>query len=166
VVVNLYPWVILLHVVGAFMFAASHGVAIWMAIQISRERDRARMGALLDLSSLSLGGVYTGLVLLLIGGIWGGIIGNWFDKVWIWAALVLLIAITVVMYLVATPYFRTLRGALGIKSQYGPKDAPDPVALPDSEVVALAQRSPVAILSAVGVGGLLLILWLMVVKPF
>jgi hypothetical protein len=164
--VNVYPWVILLHVIGAFMFAASHGVAIWMAIQISRERDRTRMAALLDLSSLSLGGVYTGLLLLLIGGIWGGIIGNWFDKLWIWGALVLVIGISVVMYTVATPYFRTLRDALGIKSQYGPKDAPDPVPLPDAEVVALAARSPVGILSAVGVGGLVIILWLMVVKPF
>ena len=163
---NLYPWVILLHIIGAFMFAASHGVAIWMAIQIAHERDRTRMAALLDLSSLSLGGVYTGLLLLLIGGIWGGILGNWFGSLWIWLALGLLIVITVVMYLVATPYFRTLRGALGIKSQYGPKDAPDPVPLPDAEVVALAARSPVAVLSAVGVGGLVIILWLMVVKPF
>jgi hypothetical protein len=163
---ELYPWVILLHIIGAFVFAASHGVAIWMAMALSRERDRTRMAALLDLSSASLGGVYVGLVLLLIGGIWGGLIGNWFQALWIWAALVLLIAITVVMYLVATPYFRSLRAAVGIKSQYGPKDAFEPVPLPDAEVVALAARSPVAVLSVVGVGGLVTILWLMVVKPF
>jgi MFS family permease len=163
---DLYPWVVLLHIVGAFVFVASHGVAIWMTIQISRERDRTRMAALLDLSAASLGGLYTGLLLLLIGGIWGGILGGWFGRLWIWLALVVLIGITVVMYLVATPYFRTLRGALGIKSQYGPKDAPEPVPLPDADVVALAARSPVAVLSAVGVGGLLLILWLMVIKPF
>ena len=163
---NLYPWVILLHIIGAFTFAASHGVAIWMAMQLSRERDRVRMAALLDLSAASLGGLYVGLLLLLIGGIWGGLIGNWFASLWIWAALVLLIAITVVMYIVATPYFRSLRAAIGIKSEYGPKDAPDPVALPDAEVAALAARSPVAVLAAVGIGGLVIILWLMVVKPF
>jgi hypothetical protein len=163
---DLYPWVILLHVIGAFMFAASHGVAIWMTMVLPRERDRTRMAALLDLSSASLGGVYVGLVLLLIGGIWGGIMGSWFGSLWIWVALVLLIAIAVVMYIVATPYFRSLRDAIGIKSQYGPKDAPDPVALPDADVVALAARSPVAVLSVVGVGGLVIILWLMVVKPF
>jgi predicted lipid-binding transport protein (Tim44 family) len=163
---ELYPWVILLHIVGAFIFAASHGVAVWMALQISRERDRVRMAALLDLSAASLGGLYGGLVLLLIGGIWGGLIGNWFGSLWIWLALGLLIAIAVAMYIVATPYFRSLRAAIGIKSQYGPKDAPEPVPLPDAEVVALAARSPVAILSGVGVGGLVVILWLMVVKPF
>src|SRR5215208_6713113 len=87
---ELYPWVILLHIVGAFVFAASHGVAIWMTMQLSQERDRVRMAALLDLSAASLGGLYLGLVLLLIGGIWGGLIGNWFESLWIWAALVLL----------------------------------------------------------------------------
>jgi hypothetical protein len=33
-------------------------------------------------------------------------------------------------------------------------------------IAAIASQGPVAILSAVGVGGLLIILWLMVVKPF
>jgi hypothetical protein len=164
--VDLYPWVVLLHIVGAFVFVASHGVAIWMAIQISRERDRIRMAALLDLSAASLGGLYVGLLLLLIGGIWGGILGGWFGRLWIWLALGLVIAISVAMYAVATPYFRSLRAAVGIKSQYGPKDAPEPVPLPDAEVIALAARSPVAVLSAVGVGGLVIILWLMVIKPF
>src|SRR5215208_6335049 len=132
---DLYPWVILLHISGAFLFAASHGVAIWMAMQIARERDRTRIAALLDLSSASLSGLYLGLVLLLIGGIWGGLIGNWFGRLWIWLALGMVIAISVVMYMVATPYFRALRAAVGIKSRYGPKDAPEPVALSDGEVV-------------------------------
>jgi hypothetical protein len=162
----LYPWVVLLHIVGAFLFAVSHGVAIWMVIQLPRERDRSRIAALLDLSSASLGGLYLGLVLLLVGGIWAGLIGAWFAKIWIWLALVLVIGISVVMYLAATPYFRELRAAVGVRSQYGPKDAPDPVPQSDAEVAAIAARSPVAVLSAVGVGGLVIILWLMVVKPF
>src|SRR5688572_20338671 len=46
VAMNIYPWVILLHIIGAFMFTASHGVAIWMTMVLSRERDRTRMAAL------------------------------------------------------------------------------------------------------------------------
>jgi hypothetical protein len=162
----LYPWVVLLHIVGAFLFAVSHGVAIWMVIQLPRERDRSRIAALLDLSSASLGGLYLGLVLLLVGGIWAGLIGDWFAKIWIWLALVLVIGISVVMYLAATPYFRELRAAVGVRSQYGPKDAPDPMPQSDAEVAAIAARSPQAVLSVAGVGGLIIILWLMVVKPF
>jgi hypothetical protein len=162
----LYPWVVLLHIVGAFLFAVSHGVAVWMVIQLPRERDRSRIAALLDLSSASLGGLYLGLVLLLVGGIWAGLIGDWFAKIWIWLALVLVIGISVVMYLAATPYFRELRAAVGVRSQYGPKDAPDPMPQSDAEVAAIAARSPQAVLSVAGVGGLIIILWLMVVKPF
>jgi hypothetical protein len=163
---ELYPWIVLLHIVGAFIFVASHGVAIWMVMLLPRQRDRTRMAALLDLSSASLGGLYVGLLLLLVGGIWAGIAGNWFGRLWIWVALGVFIVVAVAMYAVATPYFRTLRGAVGVRSQYGPKDAPDPVPLPDAELQALAARSPVAVLLAAGVGGLVIILWLMVVKPF
>ena len=46
------------------------------------------------------------------------------------------------------------------------KTDPDPVPLSDEEIHAIVERTPVAILSAIGVGGLVIILWLMVVKPF
>jgi hypothetical protein len=163
---EIYPWVVLLHIVGAFIFAISHGVAVWMAIQLPRERDRNRIAALLELSSASIGGLYLGLVLLLIGGIWAGIIGGWFARLWIWVALVLLIAITVVMYVVATPYFKALREAVGILPQGAPKDAPGQPQRSDAEIAAMAARSPQAILTSVGVAGLVIILWLMVLKPF
>ena len=161
-----YPWIVLLHIVGAFIFVASHGVAIWMAIQISRERDRTRIAALLDLSSASLGGLYVGLLMLLVGGIWAGLLRDWFKFGWIWLALGLLVAITILMYLIATPFFGQLRTALGQRTMQTKKDAPDPVPLSDAEVQAIAARTPVSLLTAIGVGGLLIILWLMVVKPF
>ena len=163
---ELYPWVVLLHVVGAFMFVASHGVAMWMVAEMPRQKDPKRIGALLDLSSASLTGVYVGLLLLLVGGIWAGIAGGWFGKLWIWVAIVVLIAIFVAMYLVATPFFKSLRIALGQRTMGLAKDAPDPTPAPDAEVLAIAARTPVAALSAIGFGGLLVILWLMVVKPF
>jgi hypothetical protein len=161
-----YPWIVLLHIVGAFLFVASHGVAIWMTVQISRERDRSRITALLDLSSASMTGLYVGLLLVLVGGIWAGIMGDWFRRVWIWLALGLLIAISVVMYVVATPFFKELRAAVGQRTMGLPKDAPDPIPLPDHEIAAIAARTPVNVLAGIGFGGLLIILWLMVVKPF
>jgi hypothetical protein len=161
-----YPWLVLVHIVGAFIFVASHGVAIWMVMQIKRERDRNRIAALLDLSSASIGGLYIGLLLLLVGGIWAGLMADWFKYGWIWLALGLLIAISVLMYLIATPFFSRLRAALGQRSMQMKKTEPDPVALSDEEVQAIVQRTPVASLAGIGVGGLVIILWLMVVKPF
>jgi uncharacterized membrane protein len=161
-----YPWIVLLHVIGAFVFVGSHGVAIFMAVRLSRERDRSRIAALLDLSSASMAALYVGLLLLLVGGIWAGIVGDWFRFGWIWLALGILVAVTVVMYLVATPFFKELRAAIGQRTQGLPKDAPDPVPLSDGEIAALAVRTPVNVLAGVGFAGLLIILWLMVVKPF
>jgi hypothetical protein len=163
---NFYPWIVLIHIVGAFLFALSHGVALWMVYQLPREKERSRIAALVDLSGASIATMYTGLLLLLIGGIWAGIVGNWFSRGWIWAAIAVLVAVVVVMYAVAAPYFRKLRIAVGAAGPYARKGQAQPDPLPDADVVALAGQSPVAILSAAGFGGLVIILWLMVVKPF
>jgi hypothetical protein len=162
----MHQWIVLLHIVGAFIFIAAHGVAMFMVNEIPKQRDSRRIAAMLDLSSTSLVGVYVGLLLLLIGGIWAGIDGGMFGRAWIWAALVVLVAIIVVMYLVATPFFKELRTALGQRTQGLAKDAPDPTPLPEADILAIAARTPVAVLTAVGFGGLLVILWLMVLKPF
>jgi hypothetical protein len=160
----MYPWIVLLHVVGAFLFVLSHGVSAWMAMIIRGEKDRARIGTLLDLSSYSMGGLYVGLLLLLVGGIWAGIYANHFGRGWIWAAVGLLVVIIVVMYAVASPYFVRLRGAVGMPIRGKPAD---PALLAsDEELAAMTARAPVVPILVVGFGGLLLMLWLMVVKPF
>lgn len=162
----MYPWIVLLHIAGAFMFAMSHGVAMWMLSELPKQRDPRRISALLDISGASLNGVYVGLLLLLVGGIWAGIDRGWFRFGWIWAAIVVLVAIVLAMSVIATPFFKRLRLATGQRVMGYPKDAPDPTPLPDAEILVIAARTPVAILSAVGFGGLLVILWLMVLKPF
>jgi hypothetical protein len=162
----MYQWIVLIHIVGAFVFVLSHGVAVFVAYELPKQRESGRIVALLDLSGTSLNGAYLGLLLLLIGGIWAGIYNDWFKFKWIWAALVVFVVITVVMYVVATPYFKRLRIAVGQRAMGYPKDAPDPTPLDEAEILAIAAKSPVAMLSAVGFGGLLIILWLMVLKPF
>jgi hypothetical protein len=164
--ISMYEWIVLLHIVGAFVFVLSHGVAVYMVNELPKQRDSRRIMALLDLSSTSLTGVYVGLLLLLIGGIWAGVYGGHFSRLWIWAAIAVLVAIIVAMYAVATPYFKRLRVSLGQRVMGTPKDAPDPVPLGEAEILAIAAQAPVAVLSAVGIGGLLIILWLMVLKPF
>jgi hypothetical protein len=161
----MYLWIVLLHIAGAFLFALSHGASAWMAMLIRRERDRARIAALLEVSQASIGGVYVGLLLLLVGGIWAGIAGDHFGRGWIWASLVVLVVIIAAMYSIATPYFGRLRKAVtGVAAQ---RNGPEPPVLAsDADVAALAARAPVLPLLGVGLGGLLIILWLMVLKPF
>ena len=158
-----YTWIVLLHVVGAFVFILSHGVSAWMTLAIRGERDRTRISALLDLSQMSLGGAYVGLLLLLIGGIWAGIYGNHFSRGWIWAAIAVLVAVIVAMYAIATPFFAKLREAAGRPAR---GNAPTVAPASDGDLAALAARAPAVPLLGAGVIGLLILLWLMVVKPF
>jgi len=162
----MYLWIVLLHIVGAFLFVISHGASIWVVNVLRRETDARRAAALADLSSASLTAAYIGLLLLLVGGIWAGIYNDWFKFGWIWAALGVFAAVTVAMYVIATPFFKRLRLALGQRVQGMPKDAPEPVQAPDAEILAITASAPANLLNAIGFGGLLIILWLMVLKPF
>ena len=160
---DFYPWFVFAHILGAFVFAASHGVSIWLAVQLGREREPARIRALIELSTRSFGGLYAGLILLLVGGVAAGVMGGHFARLWIWIALGLLIAITVAMYVIATPYFLRLRTAVGAPTRGAPETLPT---VTGEELEALVARNPAAILAAIGVVGFVVILWLMVFKPF
>ena len=162
----MYPWIVLLHVVGAFLFVIAHGASAWAVNVIRRETQVPRIAALVALSASSLTLAYVGLLLLLVGGIWAGIYSDWFRFGWIWAALGAFLAIAILMYAIATPFFKRLRIALGERVMGMPKDAPTPAPAPDGEILAIAGAAPANVLNLVGLGGLLVILWLMVLKPF
>ena len=63
---------VFLHVLGAFMFAAGHGVSMFVVFQARKEKDRSRLAALLDLSGWSLAVAGIGLLVILISGVVAG----------------------------------------------------------------------------------------------
>jgi len=164
--VDLYPWIVFTHVAAAFLFVMGHGASMWTSDQIRRERDPARIRVLLELSSRSLGLVYGSLIILLIAGITAGIMGNWFSKGWIWAAIVVLVAIIVLMYGLASRYYGRVREAVGLRGYQTPKDAPDPTPVSPEELALLVDSRRPDVIGLVGVIGLLILLWLMMFKPF
>ena len=66
-----YPW--------RFAFVFAHGASALAAFRIRATRDPVQIRTLLDVSSLAIGVMYIGLLLLLIGGIAAGIVGDHFD---------------------------------------------------------------------------------------
>jgi predicted integral membrane protein DUF2269 len=160
----MYSWWVYLHILGAFAFVFAHGASALAAFRIRATRDPVQIRTLLDVSSLAIGVMYIGLLLLLIGGIAAGIAGERFDEGWIWAALVILIVIIVAMYAMATPFYGQLRVAAGARAKDSKVD-PNPV-VNQSDIDALAGSNRPAVLLAIGAIGFLLILWLMVLKPF
>lgn len=160
---TLYPWLVWVHIVGAFLFALGHGTSAVVSFKVRGERDRSRIAALLELSQTSQGAMYVGFALLLIGGIAAGIVGQWFDQLWIRAAVAVLVVVTFAMYGIASSYYGQLRGALG-DTRYQRKGATVAVAS-DAELVAMLRSRRPEALALIGGLGLAIILWLMVFKP-
>jgi len=161
-----YPWIVFIHVAAAFLFVMGHGASMWASDQIRHERDAVRITTLLELSGRSLGLVYGALLTLLIAGIAAGIMGGHFARGWIWAAIAVLVAIMVLMYALASTYYRRVREAVGIRTPQTPKDAPDPTPVSAEELAALVDNHRPDVIALVGIVGLLVLLWLMRFKPF
>ncbi|HEV8545406.1 MAG TPA: hypothetical protein VGQ64_03880 [Candidatus Limnocylindrales bacterium] len=161
-----YPWVVFVHVAAAFFFVMGHGASMWVSDQIRHERDATRIKVLLEMSSRSLGMVYGSLLALIVAGIVAGIMGGHFARGWIWAAIAVLVAITVLMYALATRYYGRVRAAVGIRPYNAPKDAPDPNPVSAEELAALVDSRMADVIGLVGIVGLLILLWLMILKPF
>ena len=159
-------WIIFLHVLGAFMFVAGHGVSMFVVYQVRHESDRTRLAALLDLSGRSLTAAFIGLLLLFVSGIVAGIVlGSW-GRTWLWVALVLFIVIALVMTPVGSNYLWNIRAALGQRPRNAKPNDPDPVPATDAELAALRANRRPELLLLLGAGGFVVILWLMMFKPF
>ena len=159
-------WIVFLHVLGAFMFVAGHGVSMFVVFQVRRERDRGKLAALLDLSGWSLAVAGIGLLILLISGIVAGIVLGSFGRAWIWVSLVLLVVIGGLMTPVGGAYLRALREAIGQRPGNAKPGDPDPVPVGDEQLAALQATNKPEVLLLLGAGGFVVILWLMMFKPF
>jgi hypothetical protein len=139
-------------------------VSVAVGLRLRGVRSREQVAALLELSGMAIGGLYVGLLLLLVGGVWAGFAGDHWGRLWIWAAIGVLVFVTVAMYSIATPFYGRMRAAAGVLTdpkqlaRYG-EFAPD-------ELARMGASSRPIWLAVIGGIGLLVILWLMVVKPF
>ena len=162
----MYQWILLIHILGAFVFAFIHGASTKVIFRLRRESDPIRMAALLDLSSDYLGLMYISLLVMLAGGIGVGYFGDWFLSIWLWLSLGLLVVIVFTMYFMATIPLNRVRKALGLP--HIEKNKPHPAGEPASpeEITISAAALKPWLTAVIGYGSLLLILVLMVLKPF
>jgi uncharacterized membrane protein len=154
-----YRWWVFLHILGVFGFLLGHGVSVGVAFRLRRERDPARINALLELSGSSLTLFFFGLLVLVAAGVVAGFIGKWWSDGWIWTALAVLVATSAAMSILARPYYKRVRlvaEALASGSE----------AVTEDQFVSIL-RSPLPLMIAgLGFAALLVILWLMMFKPF
>jgi uncharacterized membrane protein len=148
-------WWRYLHIAGAFGFLAAHGVAIAVALRLRRERDPARCRAILDLSRSSRPWMYASLVVLIVAGVIRGTQLHAWSQGWIWAALLLLVAMLVAAVPLAVPYYIRVRRAVAEDAGTDP-----------AELERLLRSPRPLVILWVETAGLAVILWLMVFRPF
>lgn len=161
---SVYTWIVFVHVVAAFGFVLAHGATALVAFRVRVERQPQRIAALLDLSTASMALMYLCISVLVVAGVAAGLIGHWFGQLWIWAAMATLVAVAVAMLAYAAPYYERVRLAIG---QHGRSRTQTPAApASPAEVARLLESRRPEVIAVIGGVGLLLIVWLMLFKPF
>ena len=165
----MYNWVVFLHVVAAMTFFLAHGAAAAVAFKIPGERKPERIKALLELSTSTLRVMFLSLLVLLLAGIVAGFIGRWWNQAWIWISLVSMIAIFIWMTYYSRRTYAPLRKAIGLEyfeGMTGGTPNPPVEPLPDDQILAISSATSPTTVVAAGYVVSLLILWLMIFKPF
>jgi hypothetical protein len=157
-----YRWLVFLHVGAVLVFMLAHGVQVMVTWKKRWEADPAQnlalFGPLPDVRWLRYSGfavVVTGLIATAYANLW--------MQAWIWISLATLIAIWVLMYFWGGAYFNLTEQAAEVAlAAAGTASAAETTRAFDR-----ARHSRlVPAMTAVGVGGVALILWLMIFKPF
>lgn len=146
---SLYVWLKFLHILGLAMFLFAHGVSGGAAFAL-RGSVSGNTRALLRLSQRSSFVSNPGLVLLLVTGIWMAFAGSWWGRLWPWASIAVLVAVLAVMGYVSRPYY------LAREASGGSDDA----------LAEHLRRARPMLALWVGLVGVVILLGLMVFKPF
>jgi len=162
----MHEWIVFVHVLGAFLFAAGHGVSALVAFRLRSEREPSRIAALLEFSTYSMVPMLTGFLILLLAGIAAGFSGNFWGTWWIWISIVLLIVVGGAMSPLGSMHYNNVRHAFGLKGSYDKKDEPIPTPASAEEQERLLTSSRPWLLTALGGIGFAVIVYLMTFKPF
>jgi hypothetical protein len=154
---SVYQWLVLLHLVGLLLFLATHSVSFWVAFRIRRERSREVVAALLGLSARGNQLSYVGLLALGIGGLGAAGSADLLLAPWVVGSYVTLGVVLVVMWTVGAGYYYGLRDAVNGTKESAP--------IGDEELVSRLDTRRPEILATVGGLGLLILVWLMALKP-
>ena len=79
------------------------------AITQGSSTDRAKLTQILTRSGTTLIVAYVAIPVLLVAGIWLGFLGSYWDRLWIWVSLILLIGVGIAMTPLAAGPMRRVR---------------------------------------------------------
>ena len=163
---TLIPWLVFLHTLSALTFFLAHGTSIAMAFQIRKEKDFTRIRAMLDLSNSTL--IIMGIALLLLGitGLTMPFMLKIWNKGWVWTSIVLMVAVVVQMGFMNDKRYKHLRRLVGLPYMIGGKQFPAEPPASQEQVEEHIKKLKVGELVIVGYVIPVIVLWLMIFKPF
>lgn len=162
----IYRSLVLLHVLAVLAFVLVHGSSIAAVLHIRSERDVSRIRNHLELSRDTVGLLHGSLFLVVVTGVILGFAGGLWGRGWIWAAIGVVVVLWAAMGLLGTRYYDRLRAAVGAGQFYGKEPATEEPRASEAEIRALARSGRPLLMVWIGMGGLGILTWLMVLKPF
>jgi hypothetical protein len=153
-----YSWLKFFHVAAVLALLGTHGTSMFVLYAIRRERDRKKILDLVSLSGLTVGPMYVSIAAIVVFGGW-----LWWkvyplDTWWLWIAVAILVLTIGLMNATAKPYFARVKEACQVRPSGVPRVSDEEL----GEVLGSAQAH---LITAIGVVGLLAILYLMIFKP-
>lgn len=160
------PALVLLHVLSAFLFVLAHGPSIFAMVALARERELAKVQALLAMSRSASGFSWGAWgFLALTGGLLAATEHTWSEP-WVWGSIIVLVLVTGSMSPLAANAFNHAREAGGLpwfdgKGVRAPRSV-DPATLQEA-LDRIRRRMPLVM--AIGAIGLVALVALMMLRP-
>ena len=160
------PWLVFLHVLSAFTFFFAHGTSVAMAFKIRSETNFDRIRAMLDLSAFTIRAVFLSFLAMGLTGLALPFILKLWNKGWIWISVVLMLIVTVQMGLMDEKRYKVLRRLVGLPYMKGSKEYPAEEPASQQEVQEFLKELKTTDLVVYGFVIPMIVLWLMMFKPF
>lgn len=164
--VDTYRLLVYAHVAGLLVFLFAHGASAFAMLRVRRERDPDRLAALLDLSKDAQAPLRVGMAVMGASGFWLAWKGGFLRAGWVWASVAVLVVASAAMGFLGTRYFEGLRQLVGLPNAFDKKEKREPRRASPAEIEARQARSGAWALAALGAASILVLLWLMMFKPF
>lgn len=162
----LIRWLVFVHVLAAITFFLAHGASAAMAFQVRKEKDFARIRAMLDLSASTIMFMFIAFVVMGLTGLILPFLVQIWNKGYIWVSIVLMLFTVTYMGIFNETHYKRLRRLVGLPYMKGNKQFPaEPPSSPE-EVEALIRKTSVTSLILNGYVIPAFVLWLMIFKPF
>jgi hypothetical protein len=159
-------WLIFLHVLAALTFFLAHGASAAMAFKVRKETDFTRIRAMLELSEYTIEWMFVSFLAMGLTGIALPFFIHIWNKLWVWASIILMVFVFIWMVGMNERAYKTLRRLVGLPYRQGSKEFPAGSPASAEEVAAQLKKLNLKGLVIVGYVIPAIVLWLMIFKPF